>query len=290
MIGLGLVGTALAGRLLAAERRVLGYDIDEDRRVALVAASGRAARDVGEVCAASDVVLLSLPTEKEVRSVLGQAETGLRRGMTIVDTSTCAPEASIAIASELRSRGIDFLDATISGSSEQVARGDALFMVGGDREVFERCACLWPVLAHETRYVGNSGSGARMKLVTNLVLGLNRAALAEGIALATALGLDLDLTLGVLRASAAYSRMMDTKGEKLIRREFSPAARLAQHLKDVRLMVSAAETAGATLPLTVTHRQLLEEAVRRGWGDLDNSAVLLAIEAAGREQAGDDHG
>jgi 3-hydroxyisobutyrate dehydrogenase-like beta-hydroxyacid dehydrogenase len=290
LIGLGLIGTALAGRLLAGGRNVLGFDIDERRRNVLVAGGGYVANGPSEVCAASEVVLLSLPTEMEVRSVLEAAGRSLQSGQTVVDTSTCAPEASIAIAHELHQRGIAYLDATISGSSEQVARGEALFMVGGNRETFERCEWLWPLLAREALHVGDSGGGARMKLVTNLVLGLNRAALAEGIALAAALGLDLELTLQVLRASAAYSKMMDTKGEKLIRREFSPAARLAQHLKDVRLMLAAAETAGAALPLTETHRELLEEAVRLGWGDLDNSAVLLAIEAASRANAGDKHG
>ena len=116
-----------------------------------------------------------------------------------------------------------------------------------------------------------------MKLVSNLVLGLNRAALAEGLLLAEALGLDPTAALDVLRGSAAYSRQMDAKGRKMIDGDFSNQARLSQHLKDVRLMLKAAADGGLTLALADTHRRLLERAEAMGLGDHDNSAVILAM-------------
>ena len=119
--------------------------------------------------------------------------------------------------------------------------------------------------------------------VTNLVLGLNRAALAEGLAFAGALGLEGSATLDVMRHSMAYSRIMDTKGEKMVRRDFAPQAKLAQHLKDVRLMLEATDLA---LPLTGAHRALLEKAVALGCGELDNSAIIRAYE---EEAAADPH-
>ena len=105
-------------------------------------------------------------------------------------------------------------------------------------------------------YVGPCGSGARMKLVSNLVLGLNRAALAEGLVFAQALGVDGEAALQVLINSMAYSRTMDTKGQKMIQGDFRTQARLSQHLKDVRLILEAAAEAGQSLPLTEVHRQL----------------------------------
>jgi 2-hydroxy-3-oxopropionate reductase len=116
-----------------------------------------------------------------------------------------------------------------------------------------------------------------MKLVVNLVLGLNRAVLAEGLSLARACGLDLAATLQVLRAGAAYSRVMDTKGHKMIAEEFQPQARLSQHLKDVRLILTEAERVGAVVPLSRLHRALLEEVEAGGWGEEDNSAVIRAF-------------
>ncbi len=113
--------------------------------------------------------------------------------------------------------------------------------------------------------------------MTNLVLGLNRAALAEGLALAEAMGLDLTLTLKALREGAAYSRIMDSKGEKMITGDFDPQARLSQHLKDVRLILKAPRENGMTLPLSETHRQLLEKAETMGLGALDNSAIIKVL-------------
>ncbi len=112
-----------------------------------------------------------------------------------------------------------------------------------------------------------------MKLVTNLVLGLNRAALAEGLAFAEATGVDPRAALEVLRGSAAYSRQMDAKGEKMLAGEYAPVARLSQHLKDVQLMLASAAASGLELPLSRTHRELLERAESAGWGNLDNSAI-----------------
>lgn len=116
-----------------------------------------------------------------------------------------------------------------------------------------------------------------MKLVTNLVLGLNRAALAEGLAFAEAVGLDAASALSVLRDSMAYSRIMDTKGPKMVARDFAPEARLSQHLKDVRLIREAAARVGQALPLSDEHLRLLELAESLGLGGLDNSAIFEAL-------------
>jgi 3-hydroxyisobutyrate dehydrogenase-like beta-hydroxyacid dehydrogenase len=132
-------------------------------------------------------------------------------------------------------------------------------------------------LGSEVFHTGPSGSGARMKLVTNLVLGLNRAALAEGLALGEAIGFDPELTLRIMRRSPAYSRAMDVKGEKMIRSEFSPDARLSQHLKDVRLMLELGSHAGLPMFLSEAHRTVLEQAEAAGLGALDNSALIQVM-------------
>ena len=123
-------------------------------------------------------------------------------------------------------------------------------------------------------HVGASGSAAKMKLVSNLVLGLNRAALAEALVFANAIGVDPASALEVLRGSMAYSRVMDVKGQKMLDEDFTVQARLSQHLKDVRLILAS----GVTLPLSETHRQLLEHAESMGLGEVDNSAIIKAIQ------------
>jgi len=260
IIGMGLMGGALM-KMIGAAR---GWDIDASRCVNAVTA--------GEVFETCDILFLCLPNSNIAREVLGSAP--LRSGQIIIDTSTGDPAEMAAIGVELLSKGVHYLDATVSGSSAQLLQREVLVMVGGEARVFERCRDLFAKFAHETIHVGPCGSGAKMKLVTNLVLGLNRAALAEGLALAWDLDLNPVETLNVLRRSMAYSRIMDTKGEKMIMQDFTPQAKLSQHLKDVRLMLAASSI---PLPLTDTHRQLLEKAEALGFGDADNSAVIKAI-------------
>jgi 3-hydroxyisobutyrate dehydrogenase-like beta-hydroxyacid dehydrogenase len=135
-------------------------------------------------------------------------------------------------------------------------------------------------MGSQTFHPGPAGTGAKMKLVTNLVLGLNRAALAEGLAFAESIGLDPAVSLAVMRGSLAYSRIMDTKGERMIRGDFAPDARLSQHLKDVRLIVDIGRHAGLPMTLSAAHRKVLEGAEAAGYGDLDNSAIIKVLGAA----------
>ena len=282
LIGLGLMGTALAARLRAAGWNVLGFDLQPAGGEYLRELGGEVAADAGDVLSACDLVLISVTDHHAVQSLFDMHSATLRPGQTIVDTTTGSPESAVRMAGQLAGRDVVYLDATISGSSAQLRAGDVLWMVGGDRKAFDHCAEIWRCLARETVYTGPTGSGSKMKLVTNLVLGLNRAALAEGLVLGQSLGLDAVQTLAVLRASAAYSRTMDSKGEKMIHADFAPVARLSQHLKDVRLMLAEAAAAGATLPFSQTHVTLLEAAEAQGLGSLDNSAIYKVI-AAGRD-------
>lgn len=284
LIGLGLMGSALAERLAAAGQRVIGWDIEAGRRAAFRERGGVEARDAREVFASCARVVLSLPTHREVGEVVRAAGAASGRGLAIVDTTTGDPASAQDLARTLNEQGITYLDATISGSSAQVRAGSATLMVGGDVDAFAACSDIFAWIGSRTFHTGPSGTGAKMKLVTNLVLGLNRAALAEGLAFAESMGLDLSLSLTVMQGSAAYSRIMDTKGERMIRGDFAPDARLSQHLKDVRLIVDIGRQAGLPMPLSAAHRAVLEEAEAAGDGDLDNSAIIKTLVAAGRNR------
>ena len=284
LIGLGLVGSALSERLLAAAHRVIGWDIDPERRRVHRERGGEVARDAQEVFATCSRVLVSLPSHREVGDVVQAAGPSLRPGLTIVDTTTGDPASAEELARSLGERGITYLDATISGSSAQVRAGSATLMVGGDATSFAECSDLFALIGAQMFHTGPAGTGAKMKLVTNLVLGLNRAALAEGLAFAESIGLDLNLSLAVMRGSPAYSRIMDTKGERMVRGDFAPDARLSQHLKDVRLIVGIGRQAGLPMPLSAAHRAVLEEAEAAGYGELDNSAIIKALVAASRNR------
>ena len=276
LIGLGRIGLAVAERLIAAGHTVIGFDLSEDARLKLAELGGvRTARAI-EVAEEADILWLALPDDSVTVAVLDEIESQLRPDQIIADLGTGDPLNAASLALRLSKWGVRFLDATISGSSVQVRRGDVLVMIGGEESAVGVCQRLFETFAWQVRHIGPSGRGAWMKLVTNLVLGLNRAALAEGLAFGEAVGLDPETVLAVLRDSMAYSRIMDTKGPKMVARDFASEACLSQHLKDVRLIREAAERAGQELPLSTEHQRLLELAESLGLGHLDNSAILEA--------------
>ncbi len=275
MIGLGLMGTALTERLLDAGYTVWVHNRTREKAEPLLARGARWADNPLAVC---ERVLISLYTTDTVEEVLDRLSDGLRPGQILIDTTTGEPEQTAGLGARLAVRGVQYLDAPISGSSEQTRRGEATAIVGGARETFVACRDLFDCCVQKTIYAGPCGSGAKMKLVSNLVLGLNRAALAEGLVFAQALAIDPEAAMQVLMNSMAHSRIMDTKGRKMIEGDFRTQARLSQHLKDIRLILAAAASAGQDLPLTEAHRQLLEAAEAAGFGDADNSAIIRAYD------------
>lgn len=279
LIGLGLIGNALTHRFLAQGFEVIGLDVDPSAVEAFAALGGNAAREISELAGRCPRIVLSLPNSEIVERVLAQLDTHLTPGHLIVDTTTGSPESAQANSHRLAKRGAIFVEAMISGNSSQVRQGEVLVMASGTTDAIAQCRDLFACFASQVHHVGETGNASKMKLVTNLVLGLNRAALAEGLVFADKLGLDLTQSLTILRDSTAYSRVMDTKGDKMINGNFEPQARLSQHLKDVRLMIEAATNAGQRLPLSETHQRLLEESEQLGLGQLDNSAIFRAIEA-----------
>ena len=269
----------LAERLLAGGFAVIGHDLDTARLDTFHCLGGSVARDTADLLPRCDRILLSLPSHSEVASLLCAHTAALRPGLTLIDTTTGDPASAEALARDLAARGIRYLDATISGSSAQVRAGTAVVMVGGDRAAFDACADVFARLGCQTFHTGPPGSGAKMKLATNIVLGLNRAALAEGLAFARGVGLDAAQALAIMRAGPAYSRIMDGKGDKMLTGDFTPEARLSQHLKDVRLILAQGAAAALPMTLSAAHREILEAAEAAGLGALDNSAIIRVLEA-----------
>lgn len=258
LIGVGLLGSAIGDRLTAAGQAWTGYD------------PGRAdlAASAEEVFAQARTVILCLPDSQATAAVLPRIPTT----HTVIDTTTGDPEQMAGFA-ETHPR---YLDVTIGGSSAHLRLGQAILMCGGTEAAYAEALPVLRKLSDRVFACGPAGAGARMKLVFNLVLGLNRAALAEGLAFAERTGLDAALALEVLQAGPAASRIMERKGPKMLRREYSPEARLAQHHKDVRLILAEAARAGLELPLERAHDAVLSKAEALGHAADDNSALIEA--------------
>jgi len=282
LVGVGLLGSAIAERLASASFSVIAFDVAAQKLHAIAPHGITAATSPAEVARRCRRVVLSLPNSDVVAGVI-EGSAGLAgaaaAGATIVDTTTGDPEATVAIAARLNRKGVAYLDATVAGSSTQFRQGQATLMVGGDAAAFEACRDLFAAWSERVFHTGPVGSGQRTKLLVNQVLGLNRLVLAESLALAEACGVDPARLLEILQATPAYSRVMDTKGAKMIAADFAPEARLAQHRKDVGLILEMARRAGGNLPVSTLHAELLDAAVAAGLGDLDNSAVIQVLRA-----------
>ena len=281
-VGLGLMGSGMARNLISAGFPLAGYDIDETRMEALVREGGARADPPEQIPSQADVIILSLPNSRVVNEVVKDSlrlfETG-RRGLILIDTTTADPILSETLATQLREKGIEMLDATISGTSKMCAAREITLMVGGREEVFQECEEIFGALGRETSYMGKNGSGALTKLIVNLVLGLNRMVLAEGLSLTKRLGMDQHRILQVLKKSAAYSRAMDMKGMRMIEQDFlPPEGKLAFHLKDVQLILDLGKRSHSPLFLSSLHAQALTSEVAKGRGEWDNADIISFYE------------
>lgn len=276
LIGLGLVGQALARRLVAGGHAVVGCDIDAAAAERARALGVRVVGTPAEVASTCPVLLLSLPDSAAVAEVLWGAAgvaAGAGAGSTVIDTTTADPAETLAHHARLAEHGIRLVDAPLVGSSAEILAGEALALVGGGPLDGQVLAAL-SACVREVHELGGPAQGHRAKLIVNLVLGLNRLVLAEGLGLARRCGMDAGRLLEILKASGARSAVMETKGQKMLTGAFEPpVARLAQHAKDVRLILALADAVGGRVPVSALHGELLREAVARGWGGLDNAAV-----------------
>ena len=280
IIGVGLLGQALAQRLLGAGYEVAGFDVDPAKNARLAELGGRPASTVADLAKGCDPIVLAVFSTDQVEEVIEQEllpVLGDGSGRIVLCASTCDPDRIAALGERVTARGLRFLETPVSGSSGQVARGEGVGLIGGDpklaSEVEPVLRALFPAYFH----IGKFGDGGRAKLAVNLILGLNRVALAEGLVFARRLGLDAQAFLNVARKSAAYSQVMDVKGAKMVGGDFAPEGRIAQHLKDVHLILEQAERARQQLPALAVHADVLEACVRQGEGDLDNCAIIQEI-------------
>lgn len=285
LFGIGLLGTAIARRLLAAGYSVIGFDPDPDKRARLSDLGGSAVAHAHEVSVRCATVVLAVFDTAQVEHVVegegGLVGTPVRRAIAM---STCDPDRIETLAARAAARGLALVECPVSGSSTQVARGEAVALVAGDAGAAEAAASVIEAICPRRYYLGVAGNGGRAKLVVNLILGLNRAAVAEGLAFAESLGLERTRLLDVARGSAAYSQVMDVKGGMWAADRFAPPmSRVDQSLKDFELMSALGARVGQPLPFAALYAQMMRDCIAQGEGALDNAIIINAI----RRRSGD---
>ena len=283
IVGLGLLGHAIASRLIKAGHTVIGFDVLPDRVSALTAMGGTPASSAAAVAQSAEAVCTLLPSLATAEAAIlgaGGILAGARPDLAVIQMSTISPTLTERLAREVTARGLGFLDCPVSGTSSMVERGDGIFFVGGDRALFERWQPVLESVLARAVLVGRVGQAMVLKLVANLLVALNSAAAAEALTLARKAGLDLSLALDVLNASAAASSMLKVRGPMIVRGEFPAQMKLDLFMKDIHLMQEAATAVSAPLPFTDLAERLYAAAQAQGHGGEDLAVVVTALDSA----------
>ena len=282
IVGLGLVGRALASRMKAAGYTCIGCDVRPEAMEFFVSLGFTTEASVAKLANQTNILILTVFDTTGVLQVVekilqDRAIDTQQQHLTLIDCSTGDPLVLEKLVPQLESSGVHFLEAPLSGASVQIENGEATMLLGGEAADIEALTPVLRVLASRRVHVGDVGMASRAKLATNLVLGLNRAALAEGMVFAQSIGITPDAFLQLVLSTPARSEAAVVKGAMMVNEQFEPQSRIRQHLKDVDLMLDIARGQNQNLPLSKVHSRILRDAIAAGDGDLDNSAIIRQI-------------
>jgi 2-hydroxy-3-oxopropionate reductase len=280
-IGLGIMGTPMSRNLLKAGRSLVVYDIDGARVEALASAGAKTGRSCRDVASQSEVVITMLPDGPDVeQAVLGPEGVleGARRGMLLVDMSSINPMVSQKIGAACAAKGVEFVDAPVSGGEPKAIDGTLAIMAGGTQEAFDRAAPILREMGSSVVLTGPVGAGNVTKLSNQIMVACNIAAMGEALVLATKAGLDPEVVFNAVKGGLAGSTVLNAKAPMVIARNFKPGFRIRLHQKDLRNALEAAESLKAPLPLTSLVQQMLMSLMNHGGGDLDHAGIVKFIE------------
>jgi 2-hydroxy-3-oxopropionate reductase len=289
-IGLGVMGRPMAHNLLGADVSVTVHSRSRGPVDELAQAGAARAGSPAEVAAACDVIILMLPDDDAVESVVfddsGVLE-GLRDGALLIDMSTVSPGLDRRVAESVGQRGGEMLDAPVSGGDAGAKAGTLSIMAGGSAAAFDRARPLFEILGKTIVHVGDHGSGQVVKACNQIVVALTIEAVAEALVLGSASGVAPETVIEVLSGGLAGSRVLELRGPNMAAHRFDPGFAIALHHKDLGIALTQARSAGVSLPATAQADQMLASIRRHGGGGLDHSAILTHLERLSDHTIGD---
>jgi 2-hydroxy-3-oxopropionate reductase len=275
-LGLGIMGRAMASNLAKA-----GHEVTVWNRTPKDVDGARTAASPSEAAVGAEVVWMCVADTKAVESVLFGAqgvEQSLASGMTIVDSSTISPSATRQFAERVQSKGVQYVDAPMTGSKVGAENGTLIFIVGGDEAAIERLKPLFAAMGKVFFRMGETGKGQAAKLVMNLQIAMIYEGFAEALTLATKLGVDAETLMPLINASMIRSGVVEYKAPFVLKRDFSPNFPLRLMRKDLRLAMDAAKELRVRLPGLEMVEEIYDLAVEEGQADLDYAATLTLLE------------
>jgi 3-hydroxyisobutyrate dehydrogenase-like beta-hydroxyacid dehydrogenase len=276
-LGLGIMGRSMAANMAKAGHEVTVWNRSAGKEVE----GARSAASPAEAARGAEVVWMCVSDTKAVESVLfgpQGVEESLAEGMIIVDSSTISPSATRQFAERVRSRGVQYVDAPMTGSKAGAASGTLTFMIGGEEAVIAKLQPLFAAMGKKFFRMGETGKGQAAKLVMNLQIALIYEGFAEALTLATKLGVDVNALVPLIQASMVNSGVVEYKAPFVLKRDFSPNFPLRLMHKDLKLALEAAKELRVRLPGLETVEEIYDVADEDGHGDLDYSATLTLLE------------
>lgn len=280
-IGLGIMGNPMARNLIKGGHTLHVYDANPACTAALAAAGAVAQPDCRAVAQAAEAVFIIVPDTPDVEEVLFAPQGvafGARPGTVVVDMSSISPVATRQFAARLAERGVEMLDAPVSGGAVGAEAGTLSIMVGGKADVLARVRPYLELMGKTITHIGGHGTGQTCKLANQIVVALNLEAICEALVFASKAGADPEKVRRALMGGAANSRLLELKGEWILKHRFQPGFKVRHQQKDLNNALSAARQLGIALPNTAATQELYNALLAEGGADLDHCALLLALE------------
>jgi len=282
-VGLGIMGRPMLRNLVKAGHSVVAFGRSKQKVDAAVADGAQAGASNADVGARSSIIITMLPDGPEVEEVVLGANgilSGAKHGTLIIDMSSISPLVSQKIAAACNAKGVDFIDAPVSGGEPKAVDGTLAIMVGASEALFQKAEPILKCMGSTVTLTGPVGAGNTTKLANQIMVACNIAAMGEALALATRCGLNPEVVVNAVKAGLAGSTVLNAKGPMLIARNFKPGFRINLHQKDLRNALKTAEANSVCLPLTAQVQQMLSSLIANGKGDLDHSAIATFVEQA----------
>jgi 2-hydroxy-3-oxopropionate reductase len=280
-IGLGIMGRPMANNLLKAGYPLTVYNRSRPPVEELVQDGAVGASSVNEVAKRSDVVITMLPGTSEVEQVvLGHDGVldGATEGSIIIDMTASTPSLARRISRQADKKHVETLDAPVSGGEQAAIEGTLAIMVGGKNSVFHECQGIFAAMGKNVVYVGDSGAGHATKLANQIIVAINLAALSEALIFAKKVGVRPDLVCEAIKHGLGGSAVLDTKGPRILSRDFAGGGKLKYHMKQLSYVLEESEKLGIPLIMTALVQQAIIELCNQGKGDLDHSVIVNFFE------------
>ena len=279
-IGMGIMGKPMAINLVKAGFDVTVYDMFETACEAPVKAGAKMG-NYKEIAQNSDVVITMLPDSPQVRDVMlgtGEVAKNMHSGQIFIDCSSISPVASQEIEKALEERGVQMLDAPVSGGEPKAIDGTLSFMVGGSQQLFDRCKPILEKMGSSVVRCGDVGAGNTTKLANQVIVAANIAAVAEGLMLAKKAGVDPEMVFAAIRGGLAGSTVMEAKAPMMMANNTKPGFKIDLHIKDLKNALETGHKYGSPLPLTAQTMEMMQNLKASGMGQCDHSALAKYYE------------